>query len=185
MENGYKIYTESSAPQGSGELFAAAKAVYGFIPNAVGVLAESPQVLQAYLTLADLAEKSSLSDEERIILMLVASVENACNYCVPAVSTFARVGGIDPELLDNIRSGKALSDPKLEVLRQFGAKLVNRRGWVSAEDINAFLDAGYTRRQSMEAVLVVLWKSIAMYVNRMAGPDLDEAFLDEEWTRVA
>lgn len=185
MQNGYRIYDESSAPAGAGELLTAAKAVYGFIPNAVGALAEAPQVLQAYLTLGQLAEKSSLNDEERIVLMLVASVENTCTYCVPAVSTFARAGGIDPELIDNIRNGTPLTDMKLEALRQFAARLVANRGWISDADVKAFLASGYTRRQSMEVVLVVLWKSIAMYVNRIANPELDQAFQEEQWSRVA
>lgn len=185
MENGYQIYSEANAPQGAGELLQAAKAVYGFIPNAVGALAEAPQVLQAYLTLGELAEKSSLGDEERIVLMLVASVENTCTYCVPAVSTFARAGGIDPDLIDSIRDGKPLANARLEALRKFAAKVVSHRGWVSDADIKEFLDSGFTRRQSMEVVLVVLWKSIAMYVNRIANPVLDEAFLEEQWTKVA
>jgi len=185
MKNGYQIYNEANAPQGSAELLQAAKGVYGFIPNAVGVLAEAPPVLQAYLTLAQLAEASSFSDEERILLMLVASVENTCDYCVPAVSTFARAGGIDPEMLDSIRAGTPLANPKLESLRRFAAKVVKQRGRVESADVEAFLSSGYTRQQSMEVVLVVLWKSIAMYVNRMAAPDLDDAFLDEIWQCVA
>lgn len=185
MKNDYQIYDETNAPKGSGKPLQAAKSVYGFIPNAVGVLAEAPQVLQAYLTLADLAEKSSLADDERILLMLVASVENECNYCVPAVSTFARAGGIDPELIDNIRFGKKLANKKHQALRKFAAKVVSNRGRVSDQDVKDFLTSGYSRQQSMEVVLVVLWKSIAMYVNRMANPELDEAFQPELWTKVA
>lgn len=185
MKNGYQVYDERNAPEGAAELLQAAKSVYGFIPNAVGAMAEAPQVLQAYLTLGELAEKSSLNDEQRMLLMLVASVENQCDYCVPAVSTFARVGGIDPDMIDSIREGTPIADQKLEVLRRFAAKVVARRGWVSDADVQGFLDRGYTRQQSMEVVLVVLWKSLAMYVNRMADPVLDDAFLDEQWTKVA
>jgi len=185
MKNDYQIYDETNAPEGSGELLMAAKSVYGFIPNAVGALAEAPEVLRAYLTLGELAEKSSLSDEERILLMLVASVENECNYCVPAVSTFARAGGIDPDMIDNIRFNKPLANKKLQALRKFAAKVVANRGWVSDQDVKDFLASGFSRRQSMEVVLVVLWKSIAMYVNRMANPELDEAFQPEQWTKVA
>ena len=185
MRNGYQLYNEQNAPEGAGELLTAAKAVYGFIPNAVGALAESPQALQAYLTLGDLAEKSSLDPEQRMLLMLVASVENECNYCVPAVSTFARAGGIDPDLIDSIRDDRPLQNKKLEVMRQFAAKVVRNRGWITDTDVKAFLGAGYSRRQSMEVVMIVLWKSIAMYVNRMADPLLDEAFQDENWSKVA
>lgn len=185
MENGYTIYDESNAPAESVELLKAAKAVYGFIPNAVGALAEAPQVLQAYLTLGDLSEKSSLRDDERVLLMLVASVENACTYCVPAVSTFARAGGIDPDMIDSVRLNKPLKDKKLEALRKFGSRVVANRGWISDADIKEFLASGYSRRQSMEVVLVTLWKSIAMYVNRMTNPALDDAFCEEEWSNVA
>lgn len=116
---------------------------------------------------------------------LVASVENECNYCVPAVSTFARAGGIDPNMIDDIRHGKKLSNTKHEVLRKFSAKVVANRGWISDQDVKEFLSSGDTHQQSMEVVLVVLWKSIAMYVNRMANPELDDAFQPEQWTKVA
>jgi len=185
MKNGYQVYDEQNAPAGAGELLTAAKAVYGFIPNAVGAMAEAPQVLQAYLAMGELAEKSSLSPEQRMLLMLVASVENACDYCVPAVSTFARAGGIDPELIDAVRDDRPLADKKLEVLRRFASKVVRNRGWVSDTDIKAFLASGYSRQQSMEVVLVVLWKSVAMYVNRMTDPLLDDVFQEEQWNKVA
>ena len=61
----FSVHTIQSASAQSSELLIEADAAYGFVPNLLGVLAESPTALKAYMTLSKFFEQSSLLATER------------------------------------------------------------------------------------------------------------------------
>ncbi len=63
--------------------------------------------------------------------------------------------------------------------------MVATHGHVSDRDVQRLLDAGYSRRQLLEVMLLIANKLIAVYANRVMGTDLDAALLGESWTRAA
>jgi alkylhydroperoxidase family enzyme len=50
------------------------------VPNLLGVIAEAPIALTAYIDLTDLLGKASLNAVEQQVMMLAASYANACGY---------------------------------------------------------------------------------------------------------
>ena len=50
------------------------------MPNLLGVMAEAPIALSAYLDLTDLLRKAGLNAVEQQVTMLAASYANACGY---------------------------------------------------------------------------------------------------------
>jgi alkylhydroperoxidase family enzyme len=62
---------------------------YRFIPNLMGIMANAPPVLKAYLSLNELFEQTSLSPLERQIVILATSAAIGCEYCVAAHSVGA------------------------------------------------------------------------------------------------
>ena len=185
MKNGYQIHTDQTAPAESRALLNEAKAHYGFIPNAIGAMAESPAVLEAYLTLDNLIAKTDFTAAEQHVLLLAITREYECGYCVAAHSAFAKMAGLPPEQVEHLRCDKSLGDPRLEKLHRFAAKAVASHGEVSDADIKALLDAGFSRRQALEVLLLIANKLIAVYANRIMGTDLDAALQGEAWTRAA
>ncbi|MGH9341577.1 MAG: carboxymuconolactone decarboxylase family protein [Acidobacteriota bacterium] len=178
----FKIHTLESAPKGSFEILSKAKEKYGFLPNLLGVLAESPSALKAYFTLGGLLEQTSFTPGEQQVILLAVSLENRCEYCVAAHSTVAKMQQVPPGVVEALRNDGSVADPRLRALSQFTRTLVRNRGWVSKEEIEDFLSAGFTRAQVLEVILAVAMKTLSNYTNHLAETPLDAPFEGAAWS---
>lgn len=178
------IHSKETAPSESAELLADAEKAYGFIPNLLGVFAESPAILKAYLTIGRIFDESSFSPTERQVVILAVSRFNECHYCVAAHSLGADLQGVPAEVVEAIRNDQPIADKRLESLRAFTTAVVERRGWVSDDDIAAFLDAGYSNEQVLEVILGISFKTISNYTNHIADTPVDDAFAPRAWRPV-
>ncbi len=181
----YTVHTIETAPEAAKAPLTEARQAYGFIPNLLGVMAESPALLKAYRTLSGLFEETSLSPIERQIVLLTTSYENGCEYCVAAHSVIAAMQKLPADAVQAIRDGKPIADPKLETLRRFTAAVVDSRGRPSDAEIEAFVAAGYGRQQVLEVVLGVGMKTLSNYTNHVADTPLDPAFAGSAWSKAA
>ncbi len=177
----FEIHTVQSAPEESRTTLKAVEAEYGFIPNLLRALAESPQAVKAYWTLGVELNRTSLTPIEQQVLMLAVSLVNRCPYCMAAHSLAARLAGMSDEDIDAVREGGPLSDPKLEALRAFACSVTECRGWVKKRDTEAFLSAGFTRAQVFEVILGIAYKTMSNYANHVVGTLLDEQYKEMEW----
>ncbi len=73
-----------------------------------------------------------------------------------------------------------LPDQKLNALVTYVRKTVETRGIVDESDLQAFLDAGYTKKQVLEVNLIIALKTISNYTNHLAETPIDEAFEPEK-----
>ncbi|MGH7535022.1 MAG: carboxymuconolactone decarboxylase family protein [Gemmatimonadales bacterium] len=178
-------HTLSSAPQRSRPHLEAVEKSLGFIPNLFATLAESPATLEGYLALDGAYGRGALSAAERQLVLIAASTENDCGYCVAAHSTIAGLVKVPPAILAAVRNEEQVSDPKLEALVRLTRALVRERGRVPESDIEAFLRAGYDQEQLLEVIVGVGLKTIANYVNHIAETPLDPAFAGQEWRKGA
>lgn len=181
MKNGYKIHNLSTAPAAAQPFMQSAAEHYGFLPNAIGAMAESPETLSGYLALDDLVSRTGLNDTERHVALLAITRELECPYCVAAHSAFAKIAALPEDMVSRLRSGDALDEPRLAALEAFTSALVRKRARVSDEEISVFLQSGYTRRNVLELILLVASKTIAVYSNRIMGTDLDHVLAPERW----
>ncbi|MFG6201286.1 carboxymuconolactone decarboxylase family protein [Nonomuraea sp. JJY05] len=179
----FRVYDESDAPEAARPMLEAAKKRMGFVTTLNGVMAESPELLAGYNALAEQFGKSSLPLQAKQVVLITASVENGCEYCVAAHSTLALKARVPAEVVENLRTGKSLQEPGLEAVRRLTQLIVARRGWVDDTDIEAFLAAGHTRRQVLDVILGVGMKTLSNYTNHMAHTPLDPAWQDQEWGR--
>lgn len=179
----YTIYTRDDAPEKSQPVLTKTKEEYGFVPNLMGLLAEAPAAVQGYAAVADAFAGSSLSPVEQQVVLLSASFENDCHYCMAAHSTVAGMVNMPEDVLKALRDGTEIeSDAKLEVLRQTTQKVVEDRGWLDDEDIQSFFEAGYTQGQLLEVIVGVAQKTISNYTNHIAETPVDEQFAAQAWT---
>ncbi len=180
----FDVHTKETASTESAKLLASAEKAYGFIPNLLGVMAESPATVKAYMTIGQLFDESSFSATERQVVILTASRFNECDYCMAAHSVVAGMQKVPADVIEAIRNDRPINDRKLEALRVFTTTVIEKRGWSSAADITAFLTEGHTKAQVLEVILGISFKTLSNYVNHVAETPLDHAFATQAWTPV-
>ncbi len=172
----YKVHDKSSAPSDARPLLEQAESAYGFVPNLLGIMAESPALLEAYMTMNQVFEKTDFTASERQVVLLAVSEDNECGYCTSAHEVIAAMQGVPEEVARAAAGGREIDDPKLEALRRFTGKVVASRGHPSDEDVSAFLGAGYERRHVLDVLTGVGMKTLSNYTNHIAETPLDEQF---------
>ncbi|MEU9759008.1 carboxymuconolactone decarboxylase family protein [Streptomyces sp. NPDC047985] len=171
----------SSAPEQSRPIVENTAKGFGFLPAPVAMMAESPELLEAFMTGNGLFNKTSLSQLEREVFILTMATTVECHYCVAMHSSILTRSKADPSLIEALRARKSLDDPKLETMRVFTLAVMEGHGHVEPETMEAFLAAGYTRRNALEVVLGLGVYTISTYANRMTGAPVDEPFKAFEW----
>ena len=174
-------YTLETAPEASKPLVEGSIAAYGMLPNLHAVLAESPELYEAYGELQRLFSASSLTPEERHVVWLTINVEHHCHYCVPAHTFLALRDKVSPDVVAALREDRTLPDARLEALRRFTKAMVIERGKVAPETVDRFLEAGFTRRNVFEVILGISHKVISNYVNHIADTPVDDPFTKHDW----
>jgi uncharacterized peroxidase-related enzyme len=169
--------TIRTAPEASRPALENIQKSLGFIPNMMAIFANNPAVLRGYLALGAAFEKGSFTPRERQIILLAASVENHCNYCVAAHSTIAKGALQTPaEVVAAVRDNAPVPDAKLNALVTLVRELVRERGYVKDKTIQKFLAAGYKKDQVMELLLGVALKTISNCVDHISPAPVDPAF---------
>ncbi|TAN59301.1 MAG: carboxymuconolactone decarboxylase family protein [Rhodospirillales bacterium] len=183
--SGFILHTVNTAPEGARERLAKAQEKMGFVPNLWAIQAESPEMLEAYQTLAGIFDRTGFSIAERQVVMMTVNAENGCTFCVAAHSAIAKMQGIAPEIVLALRDGTPIQDAKLEALRVFTRLMVQRRGWLEGAEVEAFKSAGYTNRDVLNVVLGVGYKILSNYTNHLADTPLNDAFKPFAWKNPA
>lgn len=181
MSDAFPSHTRESVPEAALPVFEASESKYGMVANLFRKMAEAPALLQGYWQLSGLFEQSSLGPTEQQVVLIAVSARNACHYCVAVHSALADMGRVPPEVTDALRAGTPIPDARLEALRRFTEQVVEARGWVPEAEVDAFLEAGYTRAQVLEVVLGVGLKTLSNYTNHLAGTELDPPFYSRAW----
>lgn len=178
----FDLHTIETAPQASQPLLEGAEKTFGFIPNLQRVFAESPALLEGYMTLWDVFAKSSFTPVEQQVVYLASNYENECHYCMAGHTGLAKMAGVPDDVIAAIRDGQPIADPKLEALRQFTAKIVVSRGWVEPNDVAAFIAAGYTKEAILDVILGAAVKVMSNYTNHIAETPVDDVMRGNAWT---
>ncbi|MDZ7790651.1 MAG: carboxymuconolactone decarboxylase family protein [Xanthomonadales bacterium] len=172
----YTVHDKSSAPAEARALLEKAESAYGFVPNLLGIMAESPAMLEAYMTMNQIFEKTDFSASEQQVVLLAVSEDNECGYCKAAHTAIAAMQGVPEDVARAAADGSEIGDSRLEALRRFTGKVVSSRGNPSDADVSAFLDAGYERRHVLDVLVGVGMKTLSNYTNHIAETPLDEQF---------
>jgi uncharacterized peroxidase-related enzyme len=179
----FTFHTSESAPQDSRPLLEKAESKFGFLPNILAGMAEAPALLEAYMTLSGIFDKTSFSPAERQLILLTVSYENECHFCVAAHTGGAKKAQMDDKHIEALRGGQMLDDPKLETLRAFTRKVVTQRGWIDDSDVQKMLDAGYSKQNVLEVIVGVGLKTISNYTNHIIATPLNEQLEPLKWDK--
>lgn len=178
----FTFHTEDSAPGASKPLVAAAKSNFGFLPNLLAGMAEAPALLEGYMTLAGIFDKTDLSEVERQVILMTNNRLNGCTYCMAAHTTISQGANVPADVIESLRTGTSIADPKLEALRKFAVAVNESRGWVTQSDLDEFLAAGYTLQTVLEVILGTSLKVMSNYTNHIANTPVDTVFQANVWS---
>jgi len=170
-------HTFDTAPAASKPLIKKAEQKMGFIPNLLAVMAESPAVLESYLTLGSLYDKTNFSVTERQLILLSISRHRNCCYCLAAHGTIAKMQKIPDDLINAVYYKQPFNDEKLDALRTFALAVLEQQGWVKQPELNAFYQAGYNKQHVLEVVLAISFKTLSNFINHINDTPIDREFL--------
>jgi uncharacterized peroxidase-related enzyme len=178
----FPVYEIDTAPEASRLHLEAVTKYFGLLPNHAKVLAESPAATHAYLVLNQILAATRFTPVERNALLAAISVENRCEYCVSAHTTLLHMAEAHQHVVDGVRRRTSTGDARIDALVHFARVVVEKRGWADDSDVQAFLDAGFTREQVFDVLTALALKTLCNYANHLAGTPLDDVFAGDHWT---
>lgn len=159
------VHTIDTAPEGSKARMEAVQKANGFIPNLIGVLANSPQALEFYQEVSKLNAKSSLDAQEIEVVQITAAAHNGCNFCVAGHTKIGKLKLAMPDdVLNALRTRTNIdSNEKYQALAQFTMQIIDKKGKVSDEELANFKNAGYNDQNAQDVILGVALAALCNY----------------------
>lgn len=163
------LHTEASAPEGSRPFVARALAHNGFLPNLIGILANSPEALETYLSVAKVNARGTLTLAEREVVQITAARIHGCDFCVAGHTAVAlKEAGLAVRWVQALQAGQATGDARLDAVRTFAEAVIATRGAVPDDALAAFLGADFTQQQALEVVLGISLATLCNFANSLA-----------------
>ena len=151
---------------------AAVKTRFGFIPNMIRGLANSPAALKSYMQFAKALGEAALDARTREAIALVTSAENGCDYGCSAHIAAAKMLGIDDE--EAVRNLSARSSSRRrQIALELARSIVGTRGGVPDEALTRARHVGYSDGEIAEIVATVAFTTFANFFNRLAQTEID------------
>ena len=144
----------------------------GMTPNLVRVFANSPAVLQGYLGFNDGLAEGALDAKVREQIALTVAETNGCEYCLAAHSAVSKMLGPNRDEILDARQGTS-GDGRVHAALHFAQSVVEKRGWVSDEDLENVRSAGYNDGEISEIVAHVVLNIFRNYFNHVAETPID------------
>lgn len=173
----FTFHTPESTSGSTRELLDSIQKGYGFLPNLFGYMAEAPTTIEAYLALNELVSKTSLTPAQQQVALLAVSVENDCDFCTIAHRAIGKMKNANGQTLTALGSHSAINDPKDHALAAFAQLITKNRGRPSEAEIQSFMNAGFTKQQILEVILIVAIKTLSNYINHLTHPEPNKELL--------
>lgn len=172
----FPIHTIDSAPESSKDrLSTVKKANGGYIPNLIGLLANSPSALETYQTVGSINRQNSLTPTEREVVQITAAVANGCGFCLAGHTAISIKQVRIPEpILTALRTASPIEDdPKLDQLAKFTLTVIDTRGKVGDQALDEIIQAGYTAENVLDVVLGVSLATLCNYANNLINTPIN------------
>ena len=158
----------------SGQIYSEIKKAIGSVPNTyAAIAAHGPAALKSVLTADAVLAAGSLTKREQEVIKLVISAAAGCDYCIAAHSHLAKLAGVKPEVLKQIRDGQPTGDAKRDALVGFVRKLAQSSGTATDEDFATIKAAGYRDAQLVEISLAFATTVFTNVFNRINDTEID------------
>ena len=160
------------APEASKPILEQIKAKFGRVPNIFASTAHSPAALRALMGMFASLEKGALAGKAHEAIALRMGEIHGCRYCTAAHTAKAKMLGASVEETIAFRKGQ-VDDPKVKGLLDLATAMVEKRGQVSDEEVQAARNSGLSDAEMLEALAIVVLNTFTNYVNALVKTDVD------------
>ena len=154
------------------DLLDAVQKKLGLVPNMVRVMANSPAVLEAYLSFSGALAAGSLNAKLREQIALEVGEQNSCQYCVSAHTAIGKMTGLSESEIESAREARS-SAPKHAAALAFARQIVAKQGRTTQSDMDAVRGAGFTDSEIAEIIAHVALNIFTNYFNNTADVEVD------------
>lgn len=154
------------------DLLDTVKKKMGGTPNILTTMAQSPAALESYLNFSGALGGGTFSAGLREQIAMAAAGANSCEYCAAAHTAIGKGAGVAEGELTKSLAGEP-TDPKAAAAVHLTRVLIEKRGFASDEDIQAFKAAGFDDGQVIELVANVALNIFTNYFNHVAETEID------------
>jgi uncharacterized peroxidase-related enzyme len=137
---------------------------FGATPNMFRAVANSPAALRSMWGSFGALGGGTLDAKLGEQIAVAVADRNACEYCLAAHTALGRKAGASAAEMSAAQNGES-ADPRTAAALNFALRLVNERGSVSAADVQAVRDAGFSEEQVVEILAHVALNLFTNYVN--------------------
>ncbi len=154
------------------ELFETVEQAFGIIPNTVRVMANSPAVLDSFLSFAAAMGGAKIGEKLYNQVKLKTSEANSCDYCTSILCAIGPSAGLSADDLLAGRTGRS-KDHRTEAALNFAEAVLENRGKVSDDQLVAVRKEGYGDAEIVEIVASVVLGCFTNFLNKVANTELD------------
>ena len=165
------VPTRDQVNEGNQAIFDNLKKALGFVPNLYATFAHSDTALGNYLAFQN--AKSSINAKQREVINLVVSQVNGCEYCLAAHTMLGKMNGFSDDQIIEIRRGTAAFDAKLDALAKLVKSIASERGHADPAKLQAFFDAGWSKANLVDAIVVIGDKTVSNYLHSTTRVPVD------------
>ena len=151
------------------------------IPNLAGAMATSPVLVQSFIGIFDKVHGGSFSEPQIQTVLLTDAVTNGSAWAVALHTVLGLKAGLDPADVQAMRAGRSPSDKKLGALSTLARTMIEKRGRLDDQDIDAFLAAGFGKDLLLEVINIVAASTITNYTGSITNPPLEEMLQAHAW----
>lgn len=174
-----RIAIPQEIPAGSRAVVDAVSRQLKLTPNLFRIMAQSPQALNGWAALQGALAKT-LDVKTRDGIALAVSQVNGCQYCLSAHSYVAgQFAGLSDDEIRRNRLGESES-PQVAAAVAFARKLMETRGKVATDDLDAVRVAGYSDANIVEIIALSAQFMLTNFVNNVFDTEIDFPVVEVE-----
>ncbi len=164
--------TIEAADPKAAELLANVKSNLGMVPNIFGTMANSPAVLEGYLSLSGSLGSATLSAQLNEQIALAVAGANTCDYCASAHTALGKMAGISQDEMTRNLGGTS-EDPRTRLVLDFAREVVSEKGRVSDATLDTLRANGFADQQILEIFGQVMANIFTNYFNHLTETQID------------
>jgi uncharacterized peroxidase-related enzyme len=167
-----KAIEPKSASSKTKELLDAVNAKFGMVPNLARVMANSPVVLEGYLAFSGALGTGTLDPQICEQIALITAQANHCDYCLSAHTALGKLVGLNEQEINASREGRGSTERATAALT-FAKQVLDGRGQVSDENVQAVRKAGFSDGEVAEIIAHVAINVFTNYFNIATQVEID------------
>lgn len=167
-----KVVEKEQADDAVQEIYGDLEAKMGKVINIFKGMGNSAAALNAYLSMSGALKQGHLLPDDREVIYLAVSEMNGCHYCVSAHTMISQKSGMSDQQILAARRWEA-EDSRHQALLTFVRQVIDKKGLVSDEELEAVRDAGFSDGQIAETIAFIGLATYSNLFNHVFDTPLD------------